>query len=64
MEYSDISLSSAKTESRKKWETIQNKALRCALNKDKYYNMNELHKEAKLQKLNNRRKIISCGIYT
>ena len=56
IEYGDIYLYSASQENRKKLQTLQNKALRCALQKDKYYDTKALHNEAKLQKLKLRRK--------
>ena len=42
---------------RKKLQTLQNKAPRCALHKDKYTSSDEIHKEAKLSKLKDRRHI-------
>ena len=55
MEYGDIFLHSATQVIRKKLQTLQNKALRCALNKDRYYCTVDLHREAKLLKLKDRR---------
>ena len=55
LEYGDIFLHSASQAIRKKLQTLQNKALRCALHKDKYVRTNELHDEAKLLKLKDRR---------
>ena len=57
LEYGDIYLQSASSENRKKMQKLQNKALKCALDKEKRYNTNKLHKEAKLQKLKHRRKL-------
>ena len=54
LEYGDVFLQAASVENRKWLQTIQNKGLRCTLNKgrDKY---DELHKEANLLKLCYRR---------
>ena len=57
MEYGDIYLYSATKECRKNLQTLQNKALKCALGKDRMFGTIELHKEAKLNKLITRRKI-------
>ena len=57
VEYGDIYISSATKGNRKKLQILQNKALRCALQKYSQFNSNELHKEAKLSKLKTRRKI-------
>ena len=54
LEYGDIFLHSASQTVRKKLQTLQNKALRCALKKEKLTKSNELHREAKILKLNNR----------
>ena len=51
MEYSDIYFYSARKESRKKFQRLQNKALKCALGKNKQFNTDDLHREAKLDKL-------------
>ena len=56
MEYGDIYLYSASKSNRKKLQTLQNKALRCAIGRDSTYNTSMLHKEAKLQKLKIRRR--------
>ena len=48
VEYWDIYLYSATKDSRKKLQTMQNIALRCALLKDSRYNTTDLHAEAKL----------------
>ena len=42
-------------ESGKKLQKIENKALRCALNKDKFANIDALHYKAKLNRLSQRR---------
>ena len=57
LEYGDIFLTSAPKELKGRLQKLQNKALKCALNKDKRYSTNALHKEAKLLKLNHRRKL-------
>ena len=57
MEYGDIFLHSASQKIRKKLQVLQNKALRCALAKDKYTKSDDLHKEGKILKLKNRRHI-------
>ena len=56
LEYGDVLLDSAKSETRKKLQVLQNKALRCALNMDRDTPSNTLHKEASLNKLKLRRK--------
>ena len=56
LEYGDIYLMSASKENRSKLQKLQNKALKCALDKEKRYNTTALHKEAKLDKLRFRRK--------
>ena len=55
LEYGDIFLHSASQLIRKKLQTLQNKALRCALSKNKYYSSEDLHIQAKLLKLKDRR---------
>ena len=57
LEYGDIFIHSASKKSRKKLQTLQNKALKCALSKDKLYNTENLHNEAKLLKLKDRRHV-------
>ena len=57
LEYGDIYMTSASKENKKKLQTLQNKALKCALNKQPRYDTKELHKEAKISKLKTRRKI-------
>ena len=57
LEYGDIFLHSASQKIRKKLQTLQNEALWCALHKDKYYKSAELHREAKLLKLTDRRHV-------
>ena len=49
LEYGDVLVDSMSVEIKKKLQTLQNRALRCALNKDKGANTNELHAEAKLK---------------
>ena len=55
LEYGDIFIHSASQKIRKRLQILQNKALRCALSKDKLYDTEELHREAKLLKLKDRR---------
>ena len=55
IEYGDIFLSGATAENRKKLQILQNKGLRCALKKDKFKNVSELHKEGKIMRLKYRR---------
>ena len=51
VEYGNIYLTSTSKENRKKIQTLQNKALRCALRKDKKYRTKELHVEASIDTL-------------
>ena len=55
LEYGDVFLSAAPLVSRKRLQTLQNKGLRCALNKGIETSSAELHKEAGLGKLRFRR---------
>ena len=55
LEYGDIFLSAAKLKNRKKLRVLQNKGLRCALNKGIESNTAGMHSEAKLLKLRFRR---------
>ena len=55
VEYGNIYMTSALQSNRKKLQTLQNKALKCALKKDKKYNTEKLHAEAKLDRLKVRR---------
>ena len=57
MEYGDIYVMSASKENRSKLKKLQNKALKCALDKEKRYSTNRLHCEAKIYKLRHRRKL-------
>ena len=57
LEYGDIYMASATKENRKKLQTLQNKALKCALNKEKLYGTREVHAKANIAKLVVRRKI-------
>ena len=57
LEYGDIFMFSATKENRKKLQTLQNKALECALGRENRYNTNKLHVEAKLLKLKYKRKM-------
>ena len=56
MEYGDIFLSSLSVATKKKLQTMQNKALKIALNRDPEHCTTALHEEAKLLKLSERRK--------
>ena len=55
LEYGDILLSATSVKNRKRLQVLQNKGLRCALNKGIEANTCELHSEAKLLKLKHRR---------
>ena len=55
LEYGDVLVMAASVENRKRLQTLQNKGLRCALNKNSGYSSDEVNKEAGLQKLNVRR---------
>ena len=55
IEYGDIFLSAASQANRKKLQTLQNKGLRCALNKGLDISSDELHRQAGLLKLKYRR---------
>ena len=55
IEYGDIFLTAASLKNRKKLQTLQNKGLRCALNKGIETSSSELHREAGLLKLKYRR---------
>ena len=55
LEYGDIFFSSASLENRRKLQVLQNRGLRCALNKSSDYSSVELHSEAHLHKLFRRR---------
>ena len=57
LEYGDIYLASATKGHRKKLQILQNKALKCALSKDRTDGTPEVHAEAKISKLATRRKI-------
>ena len=56
-EYGDIFLHSATHKTRKKLQTLQNKALRCALEKEKLTRSDVMHKEANILKLKDRRHV-------
>ena len=51
LEYGDVFLSAATIVNRKRMQILQNKGLRCALNKDLETSTADLHREAKLLKL-------------
>ena len=55
LEYGDVFLSAASVENRRKLQILQNKGLRCALNKGIETSRDQLHEEAGLLKLNLRR---------
>ena len=55
LEYGDVFLSSATAENRKRLQVLQNKGLRCALNKGIETSTDELHDEADLLRLTSRR---------
>ena len=55
IEYGDIFLTAASKENRGKLQVLQNKALRAALQVDKYYDTADLHSEVGLSKLKTRR---------
>ena len=55
LEYGDVFIHSASKGIRKKLTVLQNKALRCALSKEKLYPTNDLHMKARLLKLKDRR---------
>ena len=55
LEYGDVLLSSATLGNRKKLQTLQNKCLRCALNKGIETSSKDLHSEANILKLKFRR---------
>ena len=57
MEYGDIYLISASKENKNKLQKLQNKALRCALDKEKRFSTQKLHEEAKLLEVKDRRRI-------
>ena len=55
LEYGDVFLIGTSVINRKRLQVLQNKGLRCALNKDCDTNIKDLHREAKLLKLKYRR---------
>ena len=55
LEYGNIFLSATSKENRRKLQTLQNKGLRCALNKGIKTSSDELHEEVGLLKLSSRR---------
>ena len=55
LEYGDIFLTAASVENRKRLQILQNKGLRCALNRGIETSTNDLHLEANLMKLHYRR---------
>ena len=57
LEYGDIFLVGTSVANRKKLQVLQNKGLRCALNKDRTESRDELHAEADLLRLKQRRDI-------
>ena len=57
LEYGDIFMVGTSVTNRKRLQILQNKGLRCALNKDKLTSREELHAEAELLQLKHRRNI-------
>ena len=57
LEYGDLFLTSATVDLKKKLQTLQNKAFKCALEKDRRYSTKQVHIEAKLLNLKTRRKL-------
>ena len=57
VEYGDIYIHSTTHDTKKKIQTLQNKALKCARGKDKRYDTQLLHKEASIATLRDRRKL-------
>ena len=55
LEYGDILYTGMTKANKKKLQILQNKGLRCAMSKDRYYGTDELHVEGKLLKLKHRR---------
>ena len=55
LEYGDIFFSAASAENRRKLQVLQNRGLRCTLNKGCYDSTAELHSDARLLKLSHRR---------
>ena len=55
LEYGDIFLSSATMENKKKLQTLQNKGLRCALQRDNDASTDDMHAEVNLLRLSYRR---------
>ena len=55
LEYGDVFLTGASATNRKRLQILQNKGLRCALNRDIYTSTEDLHTEASLLKLKFRR---------
>ena len=51
LEYGDVFISSMTLDTRKKIQTLQNRGLKCALSKDRLFNTDLLHSEAKIKKL-------------
>ena len=55
LEYGDVFFSAATIENKRRLQVLQNKGLRCALNKDVDFSSADLHEEANLLKLHHRR---------
>ena len=64
LEYGDIFLTAATKENRDKMQTLQNKALRIALQVDKYCDTDLLHAEANLSRLKGRRQHLLLHMFT
>ena len=50
IKYGDVFMSAASVENRKKLQVLQNKGIRCALNRDQYTHVIDLHADANLLK--------------
>ena len=57
LEYGDIFLTGTSAANRKKLQILQNKGLRCALNRDSDSNVGDLHRDANLLRLKFRREL-------
>ena len=57
LEYGDVLLLSARSTYKTKLQTLQNKALKCALGLDPLTGLDQVHERAKLETLENRRKL-------
>ena len=57
LEYGDIFLTGTTVDNRRKLQVLQNKGIRCALNRDRETSISDLHSEIQLSKLNKRREL-------